>query len=135
METAYGELVLNWLLRGDPLTPPSTWYVGLDVSLSGDAYSEPVYGSYARAALPRAAGSWASASGQGQIVSAVDVAWPAVDTAYMLGEQVRRFFLATQPTPSGEVLLVMVDLAQPVTIVGGGVPTLSSGTVVIDAGD
>jgi hypothetical protein len=65
VQTGYGELLLDWLLRGDTLTPPSTWHLGLDVSLSGTSYTEPTYVGYARASLARSTGSWASAVGAG----------------------------------------------------------------------
>jgi hypothetical protein len=135
VQTGYGELLLNWLLRGDTLTPPSTWYLGLDISLSGDAYTEPTYTGYARASLARSTASWVSAAGAGQIVTAVDVAWPAVPTGYTAGEQVRRVFISDAATSSGEHLLDFIDLADAVTLLANGVPKLASGTVVIDAGD
>jgi hypothetical protein len=135
VQTGYGELLLNWLLRGDTLTPPSTWRLGLDVSLSGDAYTEPTYTGYARASLARSTASWVSAVGAGQIVSAVDVAWPGLPVGYTAGEQVRRVFISDSASSSGEHLLDFIDLADPVTLLASGVPKLVSGTVLIDAGD
>lgn len=135
MQTGYGELLLNWLLRGDTLTPPATWYLGLDVSLSGAGYTEPTYTGYARAGLARSSSSWASAVGAGQAVSAAAVTWPALPGGYTAGEQVRRVFISDSATSSGEHLLDFVVLADAVTLLAGGVPTLASGTLIVDAGD
>lgn len=135
MQTAYGELLLNWLLRGDTLTPPSTWYFGLDVSLSGDPYTEPGYSGYARASLARSTSNWVSATGAGQIVSAAAITWPAPPGGYTAAEQVRRVFISDHSTPSGEHVLDFIELADNPILVDGGVPTLASGVLIIDAGD
>lgn len=135
MLTSYGELLLDWLLRGTTLTPPATWYLGLDVSVSGDAYTEPTYTGYARAGLARASGSWVTAVGNGQAVSVPDITWPAVPTGYVDDEQVRRVFISDSATSSGENLLDFIVLADAATLFADGVPKLAAGTVIIDAGD
>ena len=135
MLTSFGEKLLDYLLRGSTLTLPSTWYLILDVSLTGDAYTEPTYSSYARAGVPRGTGSWVSAVGAGQSVSSVDVIWPDVDAGYTANEVVRRVFISNQATPSGELLLDVVPLTASVTLVDGGTPTLAGGTLIIDAGE
>lgn len=133
MERGYAELILDWLLRGTTLTPPSTWYLVLDVSLTGAAYTEPAYIGYSRSALPRASGAWVTAVGNGQIVSAADVTWPAVPGGYTAGEQVRRVLIIDQASTAGEHVLFVVDLADVVTLIPGGVPTFTAGTLVINA--
>jgi hypothetical protein len=135
VQTAYGELLLDYLFRGASFTPPSTWYLGLDVSLSGDAYTEPGYTGYARASLSRASGSWVTAVGNGQSVSAVDVTWPALPGGYTAGEQVRRVFISDASTSSGEHVFDFVTLADAVTLAASGTPKFASGTLIIDAGD
>jgi hypothetical protein len=135
VETGYGELLLDWLLRGTTLTPPATWYLGLDISLTGSAYTEPTYTGYARAALARASGSWVTAVGNGQAVSAVEVAWPAVPAGYTAAEQVRRVFISDSASSSGEHLLDYVPLADAATLLATSTPTLASGVLVMDAGD
>lgn len=135
MQTAYGELLLDWLLRGDTLTPPASWYFGLDVSLTGDAYTEPTYVGYARVAVARSTASWASAVGAGQIVTSVDVVWPEVPAGYTADEQVRRLFISDSATASGEHLLTYIELAAGADLAVGSEPTLAAGTLPIDAGD
>jgi hypothetical protein len=132
VETGYGEKLLNWLLRGDALTPPATWYLGLDISLSGDAYTEPTYTGYARAGLPRSSSSWVSATGAGQSVSVPAVTWPTLPGGYTAGEQVRRVFIADAAT--GGNLLDFVGLADTADLAASATPTLAAGTLIVDAG-
>jgi hypothetical protein len=133
--TSYGELVLDFLFRGVALTPPATWYLGLDISLTGDAYTEPTYTGYARAGVPASTGSWVTAVGHGQSVSALDVTWPAVPSDYVAAEQVRRVFIADSASSSGEHLFDFIDLADVSTLAPDGVPTFAAGTLIINAGN
>ncbi len=135
MQTEYGELLLNWLFRGDALTPPSTWYFGLDVSLTGDAYVEPGYTGYARASLARSTASWGSATGLGQMATLLDVVWPTVPGGYALGEVVRRVFIVDAPTSTGEHVFDFIELADAAPLDIGSAPTMTNGTLIMDAGD
>lgn len=131
MQQAIAEQLLNWLLRGDTFTPPSNWYLGLDVSVSG-AYTEPTYVGYARVALARATGSWVSATGAGQSVSAADVTWVTVPSGYTAAEQVRRAFISNQATAGGELLLDYVPITAFPTLAVGMTPRFVAGNLIVD---
>lgn len=133
MQTAFAEKVLDYLLRGSTLTLPGSWYLGLDVSVSGSSYTEPTYTGYARAAVSRASGSWVTAVGAGQSVTAADVTWPAVAVGYTAAEQVRRVFISDSATSSGETLLDYVPLASLPTLVASAVPRFVAGALIVDA--
>lgn len=68
MTTYAQNLVLDALMRSQPLVTPSVWYVALVTTEGGSnalAGVEVAGGSYARAAVPATLGSWAGTQGQG----------------------------------------------------------------------
>lgn len=68
-KTNYAEnKIIDWLFRGQSLTPPATWYVGLFTSNPSDAGNDGVEasgGNYARVAVANNLTNWAGTQGAG----------------------------------------------------------------------
>lgn len=71
MTDSFENELLDFLLRGQPYTPPATWYIGLLTAAPSDstAGTEVAGGSYARVAVASSLANWAGTQGAGTTVA------------------------------------------------------------------
>lgn len=70
--TDYAEnKIIDWLIRGQSVTPPATWYIGLLSAAASDSApgTELSGGSYARVAVAANATNWNSTDGDNDAAS------------------------------------------------------------------
>jgi hypothetical protein len=119
------------LFRGEAFTPPASWWVGLDVSASGSAFTEPAYTGYARVAVPRSTAAWTDPAGTGQTSNVAQVTFAAPGSGGG-GPVVRRFFLCD--TASGATSVFdFFPLALTVQLEEGVTPQIGAGAIVVQA--
>lgn len=128
MQQALAEAIEKFLFRGTTYTPPSNWYIGLDVSSSG-AYAEPTYSGYARVAVARSTSAWTDPTGTGQTSNAATVTFPTVPSSYTGSDVVRRFFIADAST-SGNVFDYF-DVTPTMPLAASQAPQIGAGAILI----
>jgi hypothetical protein len=119
------------LFRGEAFTPPASWWVGLDVSATGSAFTEPTYTGYARVAVPRTTAAWSDPAGTGQTSNVAQVTF-AAPAAGEGGPVVRRFFLCDTASGAASVF-DFFPLALTVQLEVGVTPQIGAGAIVVQA--
>lgn len=128
--------LVDWLLRGQVFTPPSTLYVGLGTTTGSDAAcgTEPTGGSYARASIAgnsltawlSTQGNASTSSGTGAVTSnAVAIPWSTAPTASWGTATEACVFDA----PTGGNLLWRFALTTPRSITTGATVSFPIGTM------
>lgn len=120
LSTAVCNSILDFYLRGQSLTPPSTVYAAL-ADANG---TEPASGGYARVAV--ATSDWASASG-GEIANTNAITFPAPtgDWGTMAKAKIFDAAMAGNELASG-------DMTEPVEVLAGGTtPSFIAGNFVV----
>jgi hypothetical protein len=129
--------IIDWLLRGQSFTPPSTVYVGLFTAAPTDAGggTEVSGGSYARVGVACTLANWAGTQGAGSTTAStgssgttsnnVAITFPAPTANW---GTVTAFGLFDAPT--GGNLLIYGNLTTPKTINNGdGAPSFAAGAL------
>jgi hypothetical protein len=130
VQQAFAERLEKLLFRGETFTPPTSWWVGLDVSASGSTFTEPTYTGYARVAVARSTAAWTDPTGTGQTSNVADVSFPAPTGG--AGEVVRRFFLCD--TASGATTVFDYFTVTPaMQLAVGSTPKIGAGLIVVQA--